>query len=343
MNPSRKLTRRVMLIFLLLLGLCFGVTLYVGLALDNALFTWICAGFSVAVFMLFMVLVLLIRRTASDVLIQLSDVIDALIDLREDEVFTVLEDNMLSKLQAQTIKLTRQLRSQQQRLQADRDEIQSLISDIAHQLKTPLANLRMYGSLLQDEELEADERMAFMGNMESQVEKLSWLLDSLIKMSRLESGIIQLRMERGSLNDVLLTAVRQAYEAAQRKEIEIQFVAEQEIDLPFDSRWTAEAIFNLIDNAVKYTEKGGRIMIRTYRYEMFARIDIQDNGAGIAESEIPHLFQRFYRGKNSAGAEGVGIGLYLAREIITKQDGYIKVKSQPAEGSTFSVFLPLER
>ncbi len=109
-----------------------------------------------------------------------------------------------------------------------------------------------------------------------------------------------------------------------------------------DKKWTSEAITNILDNAVKYIENNGEILINILKYEMYVRIDIEDNGSGLEEAEINNIFKRFYRGKNSNNQDGVGIGLYLSREIITRQNGYIKVKSKPGEGSVFSIFLLLK-
>ncbi|WP_330571269.1 sensor histidine kinase [Marinisporobacter balticus] len=272
---------------------------------------------------------------------QLSQVISSMIDMREIEVFSILNDDMLSKLQSQIIKLTNILKAQNTRIKRDRDEIKSLISDISHQLKTPLSNLKLYYELMQYPSISKGEYTEFSMNIQSQIEKLSFLLESMIKMSRLEGGIIQLIQNKANLNDVCLTVIKQAYEKARNKNIEIQFDSGEDIILNIDKNWTAEAIFNIIDNAVKYTSNNSTIIVNTMKYEIFARVDITDNGIGIDEKEINNVFKRFYRGEHTQGEDGVGLGLYLAREIITKQNGYIKVKSQMSQGSVFSLFLPL--
>lgn len=269
--------------------------------------------------------------------------ISALIDMREDEVFSVLKDDMLSKLQSQVIKLTGILNMQNKRLKKEQDEIKSLISDISHQLKTPVANLKIYCDLLQDSRLSHKQREDFTNNIQSQLNKLNFLMDSMIKMSRLESGIIALSPQLGSLNKTCLAAIKQIYQKALQKNIEVSFLENGDILSKHDANWTTEAIFNVLDNAVKYTQNGGRVTLRTEKYEMYARIDIIDNGPGVLEADINNIFKRFYRGKNTLNEEGVGLGLYLAREIITKQDGYIKVSSEKGKGSRFSLFLQLVR
>ncbi|MFX3632379.1 MAG: sensor histidine kinase [Candidatus Pristimantibacillus sp.] len=343
MTVNKSLNQKLTLFFALLTAVCFAFTGYGIWMVRIPIVSWILVLFSVFILLMFMVLVWVIRNHMTDLLAQLSQMIATLIDRREDEVFSVLDDNMLSKLQSQVIKLAGILRMQNTKFQTERDEIKSLISDISHQLKTPLANLQMYSTFIQDKDLDVQQRQAFSENIQSQVEKLSWLMESLIKMSRLESGIMQVKPEQGDVNDTILTAIKQVFELAQQHSIEISFLAsEQELRLPHDPRWTAEALFNLLDNAVKYTEGPGQITIQTHRYELFARIDIEDTGVGIAEAEIPRIFGRFYRSHpNRQDHEGVGIGLYLARKIIMMQGGYIKVSSTLGKGSVFSVFLPL--
>lgn len=300
------------------------------------------AAFVTAVFVLFVFLIFILKRHMLDIMNQLSELIASIIDMRENEVFSVLNDDMLSKLQSQVMKLSGILRMQNLKLQKEKNEIKSLISDISHQLKNPLANLNIYTSLLLDEELDNVRRLEYTKNINSQVEKLSWLMESMIKMSRLESGIIQLNQEITGLNDVILTSIKQIFQKAEKKNIKVDFIHEDDIKLSIDKKWTAEAIANILDNAVKYSLNNGAIIISICKYELFVRIDIADTGIGLEEAEISNIFKRFYRGKNAANEEGVGIGLYLSREIITMQKGYIKVKSTAGRGSVFSVFLPYE-
>lgn len=304
------------------------------LLMANVIFCTVIAGLSVG-------FIYILKKHMEYMLNQLSKVISSITDMNTDEVFSVLNDDMLSKLQSQVIKLTNMLKAQNVRIKSERDEIKSLISDISHQLKTPLSSLKLYYELLQDSSISKAEYAEFSGNMQSQIQKLSFLLESMIKMSRLEGNVIKLIPNQTSLNDLCLTAIKQAYQKAKSKNIEIRFNAREDIIVSVDKNWTVEAVFNIIDNAVKYTDVGGIISIDTIRYEMFARVNIADNGIGIDEKEINNIFKRFYRGEHAKNEEGVGLGLYLAREIISKQNGYIKVKSKVLQGSVFSLFLPL--
>ena len=173
-----------------------------------------------------------------------------------------------------------------------------------------------------------------------QSEKLRFLIDSLVKLSRLENGIISLSPQQAALQPLLASAVEQYAAKASDKALSLRLQATDALAV-FDFKWTAEALANIVDNALKYTEHG-TITISAVSYEMFARIDISDTGSGIPENEQAKIFARFYRSKSVHEQEGVGIGLYLARQILSGEGGYIKVTSALGKGSTFSVFLPRE-
>ena len=177
------------------------------------------------------------------------------------------------------------------------------------------------------------------GALDAQTRKLQSLIDALVKTSRLESGVIALRPEPGALQDVLSSAVSQLEPKAGEKNISITLVP-TDAEAVFDAKWTEEAVFNLLDNAVKYTPAGGAVRVSASAYQMFSAIHVADNGPGIPEDEQPKVFQRFYRGLSNPTEEGVGIGLYLVRQIAEGQGGYVKVSSQVGSGSTFSLYLP---
>lgn len=215
--------------------------------------------------------------------------------------------------------------------------IQSLISDIAHQTLTPVSNLKIYGEMLSEE---SQENRELIDTILEQTEKLDFLIQSLVKLSRMESGIIAVHPEQNSISRLLEEIRRQYSVKAKEKDISLS-VCETDLSARFDMKWTAEAIGNMVDNAIKYTEKAGNIAISVEKYSFFVRIDITDNGIGMEAEEIPKIFGRFYRSISVMERPGVGIGLYLAREIVQAQKGYIKVTSEKEKGSTFSVFLPV--
>lgn len=277
------------------------------------------------------------NRYHDDLLEQITLLIEALVEQQERIVFPENEDTLTARLQHQLLKLRNILTAQNQMLTQEKEQIKTLISDISHQIKTPVAAANTFAQLLDDKELSDEERSEYTVTLQTSLEKLTFLTNSLIKMSRLESGIISLKPETNSLNDIVLQAVKTVYAKAKEKNITMTFDCEQNFKVLLDFNWTAEAITNVLDNAVKYTPSGGVVELKIAEYPSYLRLDISDNGIGIPEEEQAKIFGRFYRGKQSAGIDGVGIGLYLTRDIVSKQCGYIKVKSDK-RGSTFSIF-----
>ena len=273
-----------------------------------------------------------------------------------------------TKMSALETKLAQYLKMNQlgkQQLQEEKERINELISDISHQTKTPIANMLLYTELLEeqlqgqqldekngvmlDEKNEAvlDEKSRAILNEKSremlaaihlQAEKLSFLTQALVKASRLESGVIQAAPGKNAVEELLERSVLQVEKKAALKNIKID-IPRTGSEALFDMKWTGEAVGNILDNAVKYTDEGGEIAIAVSEYPLFVRIDIKDNGIGIAEDDLPKIFGRFYKCQTTRQEEGVGLGLYLARKIIADQGGYIKVKSRPEQGTCFSVFL----
>ena len=300
--------------------------------------------FTVSFLLIFWILLYIYQkcyvRESQNLYITVSDMLEDIMNNSYSQPFSENQDHLLSKIQSQVLKLRTSYLLHTQKAYDKQQEIQSLISDISHQLKTPLTNVKIYGDFLKNEELSKEEREQFSQNLFHQLEKLSFLTESLIKMSRLESGVIQLHPSYNSLNETVMKSVYQVYQKAMHKNIVIELNQNESISLNHDPNWISEGIFNILDNAIKYTPSGGNIKLNIVSYEMFARVDIKDNGIGISQEELNKIFQRFYRGKTADQSDGVGLGLYLARKIITMHGGYIKVKSD-FSGSTFSIFLPL--
>lgn len=297
-------------------------------------------GFSgvLILFALLLLLDFLHNRYNDDLLEQITLLIEALVEQQERQIFSEAEDTLTARLQHQLLKLRNILTAQNQMLAQEKEQIKTLISDISHQIKTPIAAANTFAELLSDGELSAEERTEYITTLQMSLGKLTFLTNSLIKISRLESGIISLKPEKNSLNEIVLQAVKTVYAKAKEKGILITFECDQTFEAVLDFNWTAEAISNVIDNAVKYTPQGGFVRLQITEYPSFLRLDISDSGVGIPEEEQAKIFGRFYRGKQSVGTDGVGIGLYLTREIINKQNGYMKVSSDE-NGSTFSMFL----
>lgn len=219
-----------------------------------------------------------------------------------------------------------------------KDQISALISDISHQTKTPVANLQLYAQLLSEQPLTPQGRDCAAA-ISAQAEKLQMLIEALGKTSRLETGILALHPQPGEISPVVERAAAQYAPKAAEKDIALA-VGQMEGSAVFDPKWTEEAVCNLLDNAVKYTPSGGTVTVEVKNYELFSAIQVADTGPGIYEEEQAKIFGRFYRAPGAWQAEGVGIGLYLTRQIAEKQEGYVKVESRPGKGSVFSLFFP---
>lgn len=226
-----------------------------------------------------------------------------------------------------------------QSAEEEKEQVKSLISNMSHQLKTPLAGLMMYRELLEDENLDAAARKKFLTKMRYQSEKLEWILQSLFKMVNLEQGAVVFEAESLPVKATIQDAVAAVFDKADKKEIDILTEDFQDRKLWHNRKWTAEVLINLLENAVKYTEPGGTIQIAVHPMELYTELRISDTGIGIRQEEQTEIFKRFYRSKDVENQEGSGIGLYLSRLILEKEKGYIMVHSAVGEGSTFSVFL----
>ncbi len=224
-----------------------------------------------------------------------------------------------------------------EKIQAEREAIKELVTDISHQTKTPLANICLYTQLL--EEICTPGQLPYVQQIRMHTKKLGFLVNALSKISRLESNMIKLRPERAPVSRLLTDCSRYIRGMADLKNITIDIKESGNIWALYDARWTYEALCNLLDNAVKYSPEGSTVTVFAKQLEIFTCISVQDEGDGIPEEEQAQVFKRFYRGKNALNQEGNGIGLYLARIILQREQGYIKVSSVPGSGSCFKVYL----
>ena len=251
-------------------------------------------------------------------------------DIREGEI---------SALAGKTKRIQEKMELEILHARKEKEQVKSLISNMSHQLKTPLAGLMMYRELLEAPDLPQEKRKQFLEKMKQQSEKLDWILKSLFKMVRLEQGAIVFEPGAYSLKETLLGAVNTIYAKAEKKNLQICTEPFADRSVLQHPKWTGEVFENLLENAVKYTQPGGEIHIRVNSMELYTQIQIQDTGMGIPPQEQTEIFKRFYRGKAAENLEGSGIGLYLSRLILEKEKGYMTVSSAPGKGSTFSVFL----
>lgn len=248
------------------------------------------------------------------------------------------DETKLSKLESKWLRYLTSSKLSHQKTEQEREKLKELVSDISHQTKTPLANILLYSQLLQEQNLDEQSRQ-LVNEIRQHSEKLEFLIQSLVKTSRLETGTFQLSPSENDMDILIKSAVEQITPKAENKQINIIYNSESCI-ARFDSKWTQESLFNILDNAVKYSPEQSEIHIAVKAFEMFSCISVSDNGIGIAEDELPRIFGRFYRGQNVTEQNGVGIGLYLSRQIIEEQGGYIQAESKIDKGSVFKIFLP---
>lgn len=250
------------------------------------------------------------------------------------------EENLFYKIQHRLSRLYEVLRESKSSIAKERADLQELISDISHQVKTPIANLKMLDATLLEQTVTPEKQREFLVAMDSQLDKLDFLMQAMIKTSRLETGVISLQPQPQAIYDTLAAALGGILLNAEQKKIAVTVDCPETVIAAHDRKWTTEALFNILDNAVKYTPEGGKVHVAVVCWEMYVKIDISDTGIGIPEQHQGTIFKRFYRESSVHDAPGIGIGLYLAREIITRQGGFIRVSSELGTGSTFSVFLP---
>lgn len=279
------------------------------------------------------------RRQVSLFADDLCETLDALLSGRQPENYQPYEDSLTAKVQGKLMQYFDIMSEGKRQSQQDKQVIQSLVSDISHQVKTPIANIKMFTNILQQHQLPPEKQAEFLRTMEGQIDKLDFLMQSLIKMSRLETGTFVLHPQEGRLADTIALAMSAVWAKAEAKEISLSADCDSSICVQHDPKWTAEALGNILDNAIKYTPPGGSVTVSVRPWQFYTRVDIADTGIGIAEEHYNDIFQRFYRDPQVASQEGVGLGLYLANGIITRQKGYISVKSQVGKGTTFSVYL----
>lgn len=252
------------------------------------------------------------------------------------------DETRLSRLESKWKQFLGTSQLSRQNLKKEKENIQSLVTDISHQTKTPITNIKLYTSLLQEnlQELEGQEQnIKMFAEIQKQTEKLEFLIQGLTKISRLETEMVVLAPKNQTVDFLIKETVASIQPKANKKNIQI-IVPKQVIETAcFDLKWTKEALENILDNAIKYSDEESVVEISIKAYEMYTAVSIKDQGKGIVEEEIPFLFERFYRSGQVQQEEGVGIGLYLAREIVKKENGYIKVHSVLGKGSNFTMYL----
>lgn len=243
----------------------------------------------------------------------------------------------LSVLKNEIYKLSEKLLRQTELLQADKRFLAKSLSDISHQLKTPLTSLLMMVELLSEEGLPEEKRREFLENVRSGLERMEWLVLSLLKLSRLDADAVEFQREPLDAYELLLEAAAPISYLPEAKGVRLLLEpSEEPVTLLGDRQWLSEALGNLLKNCMEHTPEGGSVTLTYGGNNLYTELRIADTGEGIAPEDLPHIFERFYRGKNS-GSRSVGIGLALAKEIVSRQKGKITVESAPGKGTAFTV------
>lgn len=248
-------------------------------------------------------------------------------------------ETMESKLISRLCRVLKRSRQKEEQAGKEKQEIAELLSDISHQLKTPLANILLNTELLKEGKLSSRDQRQFLMRNQEQAEKMQWLMKTLVKASRIEQGILVFDTFLAPLTETLARSISAVYALAKEKQISIETEKVEECMPVHNPKWTAEAIGNILENAVKYSPKGSRIFIETTIMELYVQVKITDEGPGICGAEYNRIFRRFYRGKQAEEQEGSGLGLYLAQVILQSEKGYITVDKGRRGGTCFSVFL----
>lgn len=259
-------------------------------------------------------------------------------NLYEDSVSDVKETRE-SRVVSEMRQILGRASAREELAQNEKQQVMELLSDLSHQLKTPLANIVLDVELLEKNQMDVQQRTQFLNHTKEQAVKMQWLMQSLLKASRLENGLISFQAEMLPVKATIADAISAVYAQASGKKIEIMLEEFSDVSLYHNRKWTAEAIANILENAVKYSRERSVIQICLQRLELYSRIVIQDQGVGIEEKDFSRIFQRFYRGENVRLEEGTGLGLYLAQLILQKERGYVTVSSRMGEGSSFSIYL----
>lgn len=270
---------------------------------------------------------------------KIKDIVQYLKDLQNDIYSLRIEENTegeLSELQNQIAKITIMLKQQASIMKKDKKEITTALSDISHQIRTPLTSVNVMLDILKEQEVDEETQRNYLYEITKQLNSINWLVTVLLKLSRLESGMVEFNYEQIDLKKLLNEVKQSMAIPLEIKNQKFEIISEKIATMRGDYNWTKEAIVNIIKNCIEHTGENKKIKVLLSENTLYSQIIIQDEGEGIQEEELPYIFNRFYKGKNS-NKESFGIGLALAKSIIEKQNGEIKVRSQKGIGTEFKI------
>lgn len=255
------------------------------------------------------------------------------------EYFLDIRDNdegELSILKSEIYKVTVMLAEQANLLKKDKIFLANSISDISHQLKTPITSMFVMTDLIRDENLPQDKRVEFTQNINSQLERLQWLVTSLLKLSKIDAGTIEFKKEMVNVKNLINKSTEHLLIPMEIKNQTLEISGDENAGFTGDLNWSSEAIANIVKNCMEHTPDGGTIKITYSETPIFTMIEISDNGEGIHKEDLPYIFNRFYKGKN-AHPDSIGIGLAMSKSIIENQGGSIDVSSKKNQGTQFTI------
>lgn len=290
----------------------------------------LCLALGIILIMIFAVVTKRRYKNLNDLNDYLSLVCKGIYDMNIDDN----TEGELSILKNNLYKVITLLQSQNEYLKNDKLYLADSIADISHQLKTPLTSMMMMCELLENEE-NLDKRQEFVEVINNQLSKMKWLITNILKISKLDADATEFKREEVSISKVLDDSLKPFVLTAELKNIAIQNGAN---DFVFngDESWTVEAVSNIVKNCLEHTNDGGKIIIASGSTNLYNNITISDNGCGIAKEDLPHIFERFYHGKNSS-KDSVGIGLALAKTVFEKENASVSVESEQGRGSVFEI------
>lgn len=229
------------------------------------------------------------------------------------------------------------IRNNLEELKTEKQFLVNLLSDISHQLKTPLSSMILYNDIMVNKELSKEQRETFLLNNQNQLNRMNWLIQSLLKLARLDAKAVEIVKEDQSLNETVLDSIDSIESRALKENINIDFKEKQQVFLNHDRPWLEEALINIIKNAIEHTASNGNVNIELIENPIYKRIIIEDTGEGIREEDMPNIFKRFYKAKTSKKSDSVGIGLALAKSIVEAHNGIIEVQSRVGVGTRFTI------
>ncbi|GAK10753.1 sensor histidine kinase KdpD [Geomicrobium sp. JCM 19039] len=255
---------------------------------------------------------------------------DYTLDVRDNE------EGELSILKNNIYKVTTRLADYSAGLKGDKEKLTEAISDVSHQLKTPITSMMVMADLLERDNLDVAKRQQFTKVIQEQLERLDWLVSSLLKLSKMDAGTIAFKRDRFDMNTLVEDALKPMLISIDLKGLTINRVGNDESRLVADYHWTKEALINILKNAVEHSHPGKTLTIHYHENALYQEIEVTDYGSGIPKHDVPYVFKRFYKGEN-AGDNSVGIGLAMAYQIVTRQGGDLEVRSEEGIGTTFSM------